>query len=100
MDFTPYIGKPIILITNETLTEKELNNVRLPSTTYLMHSHGFPKMDATGRKFCIVRTLQAEDLEDEDFYIYLKNMWGSSESIDAYLKSCTIIETIETEPVQ
>jgi len=100
MDFTPYIGKPIVLITNETITEKELYNINLPGITYLMHSHGFPKMDVVGGKFCIVRDLQAEDLEDEDFYIYLKNMWGSFESIDAYLKSCTIVETIKTKLIQ
>lgn len=94
MDFTPYFGKPIVLITNETSTQKELEHVNLPGTTYLMHSLDFPKMDSTGGKFCVVRDLQAEDLEDEDFYTYLKNMWNTSDSIDAYLKTCTVMKKI------
>lgn len=96
MNFINYIGKPIVLITNETNTEKELSNIALPGTTYLMHSFNFPRTDVTGGKFCIVRNLTSEDLEDEDFFTYLKNMWGTNNKIYAYLGSFTIMETILT----
>jgi hypothetical protein len=92
--FLPYIGKPIVLITNEVSTEKELGNITLPGTTYLMHSHGFPRMDVIGGKFCIVRDLTLQDLEDEDFFTYLKNMWGDSKTIDTYLMGKTVVKTI------
>lgn len=92
MDFTPYIGKPVVLITNEVSVQKELQNTNLPGTTYLMHSFGFPRTDVTGGKFCIVRDLVLQDLEDEDFFIYLKNMWKNKVLIDEYLRTCTVIE--------
>ena len=96
MDFMDYIGKPIILITNEVNTQKELTNIALPGTTYLMHSRSFPRADVIGGKFCIVRNLVSQDLEDEDFFTYLKNMWGTDTKIQAYLESCTIMDRIDT----
>ena len=96
MKFADYIGKPIVLITNEVNTQKELANIALPGITYLMHSFGFPRANITGGKFCIVRNLAQQDLEDEDFFIYLKNMWSTKEKIQTYLNSCTIMEMIST----
>ncbi|MEE9437935.1 MAG: hypothetical protein V3V14_02975 [Saprospiraceae bacterium] len=96
MNFTPYIGKPIVLITNEVKVQKELEYINLPGITYLMHSVGFPRMNVTGGKFCIVRDLVPQDLEDEDFSIYLKNMWRNPVFIDKYLQTCTVINKIST----
>ena len=96
MNFKDYVGKPIVLITNEVNTQKELANIALPGTTYLMHSFQFPRADVVGGKFCIVRNLVQQDLEDEDFFIYLKNMWNSETKLQEYLKSCTIMEKIIT----
>ncbi len=96
MNFADYIGKPIVLITNEVNTQKELANIALPGTTYLMHSLGFPRADITGGKFCIVRDLVQQDLEDEDFFIYLKNMWRTEIKMQTYLNSCTVMEMIST----
>jgi hypothetical protein len=97
VNFKDYIGKPIVLITNEVNTQKELANIGLPGTTYLMHSFGFPRMDVTGGKFCIVRNLVQQDLEDEDFFIYLKNMWKKESKLQEYLKTCTVTEEIVTK---
>jgi hypothetical protein len=96
MNFTLYIGRPIVLITNEVNTQKELENINLPGITYLMHSIGFPRMNVTGGKFCIVRNLVPEDLEDEDFFIYLKNMWKTETFIDQYLRTCIVMKEIST----
>jgi hypothetical protein len=94
MNFLPYIGKPIVLITNEVNTGKELENMELPGITYLMHSFSFPRNNSTGGKFCIVRDLVPQDLEDEDFSIYLKNMWTNDTTIETYLGSKTIMKKI------
>jgi hypothetical protein len=96
MNFTLYIGKPIVLITNEVNIQKELENINLPGITYLMHSHRFPRADVTGGKFCIVRDLVSQDLEDEDFFIYLKNMWKNEVFIDEYLQARTVMKKIST----
>lgn len=96
MDFRDYVGKPIVLITNEVNTQKELANIALPGTTYLIHSLGFPRADITGGKYCIVRNLVSQDLEDEDFSTCLKNMWKIESKIQTYLNSCTIMKEIST----
>jgi len=38
--------------------------------------------------------LEPQDLEDEEFFTYLKNMWKNTKTIDTYLMSKTVVETI------
>jgi hypothetical protein len=93
MEFKKYLGKPLVLITNSTDSEKSLNDVQLPGITFLVASDTFKKVPTLGKEYCVARNLTQEDIEDEDFFTYLKNMWADDQKVDKYLTSYTVEDT-------
>lgn len=100
IDFAEYLDKPVVLITNEMETLREISETLLPGTTFLIRSFRFPKMDGPNQKYCLARNLKLEDLNDEDFIIYLNSMWKSTSNIDLFLNSHSIEKTNENKEKQ
>ena len=69
IDFTKYIGKYIVLMTNDFLTQEELPGIRDEQS----------KVFKYGGAFVMVRPLTLEDLKDEDFVLWLHSMWKHDE---------------------
>lgn len=69
IDFTKYIGKYIVLMTNDFLTQEELPGIR----------DELSKVFKYGGAFVLVRPLTVEDLKDEDFILWLHSMWKHAE---------------------
>jgi sulfur relay (sulfurtransferase) DsrF/TusC family protein len=82
IDFSRYIGKPIVLVTNYTNSAEEL----------------FGNMDETAgielfvmeKRYICVRKLMPEDLKDEDFIPWLNTMWPTEILLTTFLKKSRI----------
>jgi hypothetical protein len=69
INFTLYIGEPVVLATNDTRTVEELSGIRVEYGDIFKYD---------GR-YVIARPLTARDLKDPDYVDWLNSMWHHDE---------------------
>ena len=78
IDFSKYVNKPIVLVTNYTNSAEELlNNVDESTGVDLF---------VINKRYVCVRKLTLEDLKDEDFVPWLNTMWPTEIVLTTFLK--------------
>lgn len=78
IDFSRYIGKHIVLVTNFNPEYEALSGIRI-SNAQLFKFKG---------KWVIARPLTKSDVDDEDFICFLESMWHHDEvQLKAFVKS-------------
>lgn len=65
IDFTPYIGEYLVLVTNDFEDPQELSGIRNDSSKVFKYKG----------LYTLVRPVTREDLKDEDFLQFLTSMW-------------------------
>ena len=79
IDFSKFIGKYVVLVTNYTGTPDELFGIRNDkSSIELFTIHD---------KYVCVRILDESDLKDDDFVQWLNTMWVDEIQLITFLKS-------------
>jgi len=69
IDFSKYLGKPIVLSTKYFDSEEDVSGIRSKSSTLIV-------LKFKGR-FVAARPLTKDDLKDEDFLQWMQSMWNS-----------------------
>jgi hypothetical protein len=82
IDFSQYVGKPIVLVTNYTNSAEELfGNIDESVGVNLFI------MD---KRYVCVRNLMAEDLKDEDYIPWLNTMWPTETLLNTFIKKSKV----------
>jgi len=77
IDFSPYIGKFVVLVTNDFATPDQLFGIRSE----------FAKIFRFKGQYVAARAVTKDDLKDEDFVQWLNSIWRHDElNIKVFLK--------------
>ena len=79
IDFSKFIGKYVVLVTNYTGTPDELTGIRNDKSSI--------ELFTINNKYICVRILDESDLKDDDFVQWLNTMWIDESQLITFLKS-------------
>lgn len=71
INFEPYLGKAVVLITKEVDSPDDISGIRIDTSTVFKFKN----------KWVLARPLTAEDLQDEDFIGHLNSIWKHDEDL-------------------